>query len=143
MAATNDDNNGVITGINVTPLVDVMLVLLIIFMVTAKLVMAPATALPLDLPKSVSGEVVQVIFSISLSADGRTMVNGQLLDRDDAILPLAQAERSAHPDVKAVIQADGHVLHERVIHVMDLLSRADISQIAFAVLVPPEEAPAP
>lgn len=135
MAASGNDQGGVITGINVTPLVDIMLVLLIIFMVTAKLVVAPTTALPLQLPKASSGDAVQVVFSISLLTDGRILVNGQALPKDDALLAVAKAERAQHPDVKAVIQADGHVLHERVIHVMDLLSQADISQIAFAVTV--------
>ena len=141
-AASGGDSNGVITGINVTPLVDVMLVLLIIFMVTAKMVMAPNTALPLDLPKSAHGDVVQPIFAISLSVDGRTMVNGQSLPNDDAILPIARSQLAEHADLKAIIQADGHVLHERVIHVMDLLSEANITQIAFAVLVDAPKEPA-
>jgi biopolymer transport protein ExbD len=131
-----------ISGINVTPLVDIMLVLLIIFMVTAKLVIAPATALPLELPKAASGEATQVVFSIGLLPDGSTTVNGQTVATDDAILSIARAERAAHPDVDAVIQADGHVYHERVIHVMDLLSQADITHIAFGVVVPRAGRPA-
>ena len=133
-ASSGNDSNGVITGINVTPLVDIMLVLLIIFMVTAKLVVAPQTAVPLNLPRASTGENVQVVFSIALLVDGRIQVNGQPLPTDDALLPVARGEHQAHPDVKAVIQADGHVLHERVIHVMDLLSQADVSQIAFGVV---------
>src|SRR5205085_3427445 len=56
--------SGMINGINVTPLVDIMLVLLIIFMVTAKLVVAPTTALGVQLPKAASGDTVQVVFSV-------------------------------------------------------------------------------
>jgi biopolymer transport protein ExbD len=136
MAASNNDSGGMISGINVTPLVDIMLVLLIIFMVTAKLVIAPATALPLELPKASAADAIQVVFSIGLLPDGSTTVNGQKISNDDAILPLAKMERAQHPDVKAVIQADGHVYHERVIHVMDLLSQADIAKVAFGVVVP-------
>ena len=136
MAANGNGPNRMISGINVTPLVDIMLVLLIIFMVTAKLVIAPATALPLELPKASSGVATQVVFSIGLLPNGSTTVNGHQVNGDDAILPLARVERSAHPDVDAVIQADGHIYHERVIHVMDLLSQADITHIAFAVAVP-------
>jgi biopolymer transport protein ExbD len=51
----NQNGNGIIGGINVTPLVDVTLVLLIIFMVTARLVMAPSSALPITLPRSATG----------------------------------------------------------------------------------------
>jgi biopolymer transport protein ExbD len=141
MAASNGgDSNGAIVGINVTPLVDIMLVLLIIFMVTAKLVVAPTTALPLDLPKASKGDVVQVVFSISLLLDGRTLVNGQPVANDEGILPLARGFHAEHADGKAVIQADAHVFHQRVIRVMSLLSDADISQIAFADIV--EEKPA-
>jgi biopolymer transport protein ExbD len=136
MAPSLNGSKKMISGINVTPLVDIMLVLLIIFMVTAKLVIAPATALSLELPKASTGEATQVIFSIGLLPDGSTTVNGQPVASDDAILPLVRAERAAHPDVNVVIQADGHVYHQRVIHVMDLLSQADISHIAFGVVVP-------
>jgi biopolymer transport protein ExbD len=141
MAAGDNGTSQMISGINVTPLVDIMLVLLIIFMVTAKLVIAPATALPLELPKAANGEATQVIFSIGLLPTGGTTVNGETVPSDDAILPLARAELAAHPDVNAVIQADGHVYHERVIHVMDLLSQADITHIAFGVIVPSGNAP--
>ena len=57
---------GIIEGINVTPLVDIVLVLLIIFIVTAKIVVAPAV--PLDLPKAAQSEDLQTIFSIAIRA---------------------------------------------------------------------------
>src|SRR5256885_16176667 len=72
-----DTGNGIIGGINVTPLVDITLVLLIIFMVTAKLVIAPSTALPLTLPKAATGEAVQVVFAISLPSDGKAFFDGK------------------------------------------------------------------
>jgi biopolymer transport protein ExbD len=136
MAASDTGSSQMISGINVTPLVDIMLVLLIIFMVTAKLVIAPATALPLELPKASRGEATQVIFSVGLLPDGSTTVNGQRVASDDEILPLVRAEHASHPEVTVVIQADGHIYHERVIHVMDLLSQASISHIAFGVVGP-------
>ena len=125
--------SGMINGINVTPLVDVMLVLLIIFMVTAKLVVAPTSALGVQLPKAASGDAVQVIFSIQLTKQGGTFVDGHAVVDDDAVKVQAEQELAQHPDLKAVIQADGDVPHRRVIHVMDLLSQAHIANIAFAV----------
>ena len=125
--------SGMINGINVTPLVDVMLVLLIIFMVTAKLVVAPTSALGVQLPKAASGDAVQVIFSIQLTKQGGTFVDGHSVVNDDAVKVQAEQELAQHPDLKAVIQADGDVPHRRVIHVMDLLSQAHIANIAFAV----------
>jgi len=65
--------NAPITGINVTPLVDITLVLLVIFMVTAKLVVS--RALPMDLPKAATGGEVQQIFSVSLLANGTRQVD--------------------------------------------------------------------
>lgn len=143
MAGTNSQSaGGMISGINMTPLVDIMLVLLIIFLVTAKLASSPPTAVPLELPKSATGEGVQLVFAVTLGRDGQTLVNSQPVTGDEDILPLAKAERAQHPDVRAVIQADGKVFHERVVHVLDLLSQAGIGQIAFSVLmVPPTPTP--
>jgi len=142
---TGNGNAGMINGINVTPLVDIMLVLLIIFMVTAKLVVAPASALGVQLPKSVTGDAVQVIFSVQLTRQGGSYVNGHAVASDDAIKPQADQELAQHPDLRAVIQADGEVPHRRVIHVMDLLSQARVNNIAFAVDVigAPGAPPAP
>jgi biopolymer transport protein ExbD len=139
MAGNASGPSNVIAGINMTPLVDIMLVLLIIFLVTAKLAVTPPTAIPMVLPRSATGEGVQVVFAVALGLNGDTLVNGQKIASDDALLPLAAAERAQHPDVKAVIQADGHVLHERVIHVLDLLSRAGVAQIAFGVQLTHED----
>ena len=124
---------GPMSDINVTPLVDVMLVLLIIFMVTAKLVVAPASALGVQLPKAASGDAIQVVFSVQLTRQGGSFVNGHAVSDDEAIKTQAQQELFAHPDLRAVIQADGEVPHRRVIHLMDLLSQAHVTNIAFAV----------
>ena len=143
MAGSSQPPGGMISGINMTPLVDIMLVLLIIFLVTAKIATSPPAGLQMELPRSTTGDAVQIVFAVSLSRDGQTLVNGQKIASDDALLPLAAAEHRAHPDVRAVIQADGKVLHERVIHVLDLLSQAGIGQIAFGVLLTSPPAPAP
>jgi biopolymer transport protein ExbD len=121
-----------ITGINVTPLVDITLVLLIIFMVTTRIVMNQT--IPLDLPKAAHGDSnVQVVFSIILAADGRAMVDSKPIANDDAILQLARDAEAQHPDLRAVIKADAAVTHGRVIHVLDLLKQARVNKIAFGV----------
>ncbi len=130
---------GAITGINVTPLVDITLVLLIIFMVTAKLIVGHL-AMPVDLPKAASGSEVQEIFSVVLTVDGVAQVNGQTLATDDEILPLARVQVRQNKELRAVIKADGKVLHERVMHALDLLRRAGISKIGFGVVPLPVEA---
>src|SRR5580698_804238 len=88
-----------ITGVNVTPLVDITLVLLIIFMVTTKIVLNQT--LPLDLPKAATGTSdVQTVFSILLSADGRTVVDSTQIANDEAILPLARTAQTSHPELQ-------------------------------------------
>lgn len=132
---------GAITSINVTPLVDITLVLLIIFIVTAKLIVGHH-AMPVDLPKAASGSEVQEIFSVVLSAGGEVQVNGQNLASDDQILSLARARSERNTNLRAVIKADGKVFHSRVMHVLDLLRLAGISKIAFGVVPLPLNRPA-
>ena len=129
--AQNDADEGIV-GINVTPLVDIVLVLLIIFMVTAKLIVSKSV--PLDLPKAASGSEVQTVFSVVLLADASMQVDSKAVPNDDALLPLARAAREKNgPDLRAVIKADSSVPHGRVIHVLDLLKQAQVARIAFGV----------
>ena len=97
MAASGNqgDDDGMVSGINVTPLVDITLVLLIIFMVTAKLIVSQS--LPLDLPKAANGQDIQMIFGVELHANGDAVVNGKKLANDDAVLPLAKEELARRP----------------------------------------------
>jgi len=125
--------NGAITSINVTPLVDITLVLLIIFMVTAKLIVSHS-ALQVDLPKAASGDEVQEILSVVLAADGETEVNGQRVADDGGISGIVRSVRTKHKDVRAVIKADGTVHHSRVMHLLDLLKQAGVTRIGFGVV---------
>src|SRR5687768_12724541 len=138
-SSSSGDDDGLISGINVTPLVDVTLVLLIIFMVTAKIIVSQG--MPMDLPKAASGESLQTIFSVELAADGRTRVDSELVANDDAVGALAKTAHGRNKDLRAVIRADKKVEHGRVIHVLDLLKRAGIAKIAFAVSPNSENVP--
>jgi biopolymer transport protein ExbD len=132
MASTDsDDDDGIISGINVTPLVDVTLVLLIVFMVTAKIIVSQG--MPMDLPKAASGEEVQNVFSVELTIDGKTRVDSLVVPTDDAISDLAKQAKVKNKDIRAVIRADKKVEHGRVIRVLDLLKQAGVAKIAFAV----------
>lgn len=129
--ASNDEDDGLISAINVTPLVDVVLVLLIIFMVTARII--HSQGLPMDLPKAAKGDAIQTVFSVELTAEGKTVVDSQEVQDEGAIQQLAKTALTQNSDLRAVIRADTKVEHGRVIHVLDLLKRAGISKIAFAV----------
>src|SRR6187402_234889 len=130
-SSDSDDDDGLISGINVTPLVDVTLVLLIVFMVTAKIIVSQG--MPMDLPKSASGEEIQNVFSVELSMDGKTRIDSLAVANDDAIPELARQARAKNKDVRAVIRADKKVEHGRVIRVLDLLKQSGVARIAFAV----------
>jgi hypothetical protein len=88
-----DTSDDAITGINVTPLVDITLVLLIIFMVTAKMIVE-AQSVPLDLPKAASGTEVQVVFSVVLGANGETLVDGKKVANDEEAPGSARCHQS-------------------------------------------------
>jgi len=139
MATPSSAGSGLISGINVTPLVDIMLVLLVIFMVTATIVATPAV--PIDLPQARHTEDVQVVLSVVLPAAGGTLVDGEPAADDGAFVRRAQAVAARDGQVRAVIDADGAVPHRRVIHALDLLKAAGISKVAFGTW--PGEAHAP
>jgi biopolymer transport protein ExbD len=124
-----DDNGGIIAGINVTPLVDVSLVLLIIFIVTAKIVVAPTV--PMELPQASQTEETQVIFSVIVPTTGLAIVNGTPVGDDDNLLQLAKDAAQTDRDVRAVINADAAVPHGRVIRILDLLKQGGVCHIAF------------
>lgn len=133
------NGNGTISNINVTPLVDIALVLLLVFIVTAKIVVTPAV--PLDLPKASQGEDVQVVFSVLLPEDGRILLNGTPVADDATLERRATEALGEDPELRAVIQADGAVPHRQVMDVLDALKGAGVEHIAFGAL--PEESAAP
>jgi len=134
MAASREEA-GLITGINVTPLVDITLVLLIIFIVTAKIIVAPAV--PLELPHASQSEQMQVVFSVIVPVSGPTLVDGVPISDDAGLRELAAQARARDAELRAVINADGAVPHRRVMHVLDLVKSAGIARVAFGAL--PEE----
>lgn len=135
MGGATQGKRGIIAGINVTPLVDITLVLLIVFIVTAKIVVAPAV--PLDLPQSSEGQAVQVILSVLLPTDGSMLVDGTPVADQAALVARARAVLRDNPELRAVIQADGGVAHRRVMAVLDGLKQAGVHRIAFGVLPAP------
>jgi biopolymer transport protein ExbD len=118
------------SGINVTPLVDIMLVLLIIFMVTAKLIVSQS--LPMDLPRAATGDQQQTVFAVAVDSVGKTTVDSKPAD-DRELLGLARSARAQDPELRAVIRADQTTDHGRIVRLMDLLRQAGIAKIAFGV----------
>jgi biopolymer transport protein ExbD len=133
MGQSTQSRGGIIEGINVTPLVDIILVLLIIFIVTAKFVVAPAV--PLDLPKATQSEEVQTIFAVSVTPEGDILVDGRACE-SEALRARATAALEKDGELRAVIQADAAVPHGRVMFVLDELKAVGLERVAFGALRP-------
>jgi biopolymer transport protein TolR len=117
--------------INVTPLVDVMLVLLIIFMVTAPLLVA---GVPIDLPESRAGALDQQAKPVQVAIDGRGQITIDEARVTDAELPAALARIAAEPQPpegrRIYLRADRSLDYGRVMGVMGELNRAGLNRVA-------------
>lgn len=120
----------IITDINVTPFVDVSLVLLIIFMVTATYIVAQS--IPVDLPEAGTGEDVVTTFVITVTKDGQTYLDGQKID-ELALKRQINSARQKNEDVRVIIAADKKVEHGRVVHVIDLVRKQGVSKFAINI----------
>ena len=131
-----------VNEINVVPYIDVMLVLLVIFMVTAPL-MPPGT---IDLPRvGKSSARPDAYFEVEVRADGRLAVkprntaagagaSERTVRREELVATLAQLRRSAgSAELPVVISADKSVRYEAVMAVMDELQRADVPRVGLMV----------
>lgn len=129
MGGGAQDDEGAITGINVTPFVDIALVLLIIFLVTAKYLVAQS--IPVDLPAAASGADTEVstMLNVSVNARGELFVDGQPAS-EQALLQGVRQRASGNPELRAVINADGAVAHRRVTQVIDLVRQGGITRFA-------------
>jgi biopolymer transport protein ExbD len=134
MAASAASDDDMITGINVTPLVDITLVLLVILMVTASYVVS--RAIPMELPKGATGESTPTTLSVSIDRDGKTFLDAEPV-AEPALRARIKRAHDADPETRAVIAADGRTSHSNVVHVIDLLRRENITK--FAINVDPED----
>ena len=123
-----DEDEGIIAGINVTPLVDITLVLLIIFMVTTSYIVNPA--IQVDLPKAATAEDAPTsTVSVVISRTGTVYLNGKETSvqgmGDEIRLRLREK-----PDLQVVIAADANATHGQVIHVIDQVKIFGVSKFA-------------
>jgi biopolymer transport protein ExbD len=127
----DDDQAPMIVDINVTPLVDITLVLLIIFMVTASYIVSPA--IKVDLPKAASGsDQTKTTLAITIAKDGALYLNGDR-SSDAGVVAFIGGELPKNPDLQAIIAADKIVSHGDVIHVIDLVKRSGVHRFALNV----------
>ena len=131
MAIKTSGEDEVLSEINVVPLVDIILVVLIIFMVTAPLIMKPS--INVNLPKAASGDASQSTqLTITLAQDGKVYLNEKEVDLA-GVLGGAQAEVIKNPEIQAIISADKDVPHGKVVSVMDMVKQAGVKKFAISI----------
>lgn len=130
MAALSDDADDMISGINITPLVDVVLVLLVVLMVTSSYL--ASHGIPVDLPKGATGESTGSVLRVSVVRDGRFFIDEKPM-ADNEFRERVQRAYLADHELRAVIAADGGAAHRSVVHVIDLLRQERVTRFALNV----------
>ena len=122
--------------INVTPFVDVMLVLLIVFMVTAPLL---TVGVPVDLPKTKAGQISAdaAPLVVSLQADGQLYLQETPID-PETLIPRLSAISQANPDIRIFVRGDRTIAYGEVVQVMGRIQNAGFSRVALVAELPQE-----
>ncbi len=131
---------GLITDINVTPLVDIMLVLLIIFMLTAHLI--ARQEIEVKLPKAAAGDTMPpTTLAVTLTREGRIFLNGKPTTGAE-LRATIRAEVAKDRQMQVVVAGDRDVSHGRVVWVLDLVKGLGVGAFAIqidpAALTPPD-----
>ena len=136
-STSSSDDSQLITAINVTPLVDIVLVLLIILMVTASYIISQS--IPMELPNADPAEQDSSppeMITVSIDAEGTLFVD-QAEASWEELSERARAFAHGRSDPRAVIAADRSVSHGEFIRIVDLLRQAGI--VRYAINVSPAE----
>ncbi|HEX4461453.1 MAG TPA: biopolymer transporter ExbD [Polyangia bacterium] len=134
----SDDGNGgdeLFADINITPLTDIFLVLLIIFMVTSS-VMATDGAragVRVNLPKGATKEIASNTkdVTVAITTDGNMVVDGKPVSAD-TLRKIFDDAKARDPETQVVVQADEATHHGRVVAVMELAKAAGLRRLAIA-----------
>jgi biopolymer transport protein ExbD len=132
MASSFDPNESdSISEINITPFVDVVLVLLVIFMVTAPMMVKET--MNIKLPKGKSTERSELkTFAVAISKNGQVLLDGEIVEMT-LLFEKAQELKALNPEVQVIISADKEAIHGDVIKVLDQVKLAGITNFAFQI----------
>lgn len=137
----DDAGDGVFADINITPLTDIFLVLLIIFMVTSSVIVNRGASgnsaqggLKVNLPKGGAADVTPAAndLSVAVLADGRLVIAGDVVTLEELKKAFAEAKQK-NPDTLVIVQADEGVPHGKVVEVMEEAKAAGLAQLAIGV----------
>ena len=123
--------------INVTPFVDVMLVLLIVFMVTAPLL---TVGVEVDLPKTKAGAINAdaAPLVVSIKSDGSLYLQETVVE-PEALIPRLKAISDANPDVRIFVRGDQAVTYGKVLSVMGRIQSAGFQKVALVAKLPEKQ----
>ena len=133
MASSSGRRGGPIADINVTPLVDVVLVLLIIFMVVTNLDEQPAPdAIEIELPGAATSQSVDAKepLTVAVDAAGRLVLKGQPATPAEVVAAVQSALESRGDELEVVVSADRRATHDRFVALLDLLRAQGVSRFA-------------
>lgn len=143
MAGANLDDGDEITGINITPMVDIILVLLVIFMVTTTTI-NQLEGMEVNKPDAATGQKIpkedkQMI--LVCRDDGSVLIDGIPKSSDEEIVAAIVAKVKANPKVQSVISCDEEAKVKTMVHLIDLLRTNGIKRYAIATEKPKTKAP--
>ncbi len=134
MASHSGDSEDAIVQINVVPLVDIMLVLLIIFMLTASFISTPSV--PVNVPKAyTSNPTAPASLALVLNTKGEIFFQNKKIEKN-ALSSQLRETAALNPELRIVLSADTEVTHGKVVELLDLIRQAGVTKIALGVANP-------
>jgi biopolymer transport protein ExbD len=131
MAASAKKKGEVISAINVTPFVDIVLVLLIILMVTSTHIVK--ASLKVELPKAASGgEAIESTLNIVVTKQSEILLDGNPID-EPQLIATVRSQKEKNPQLQAVISADKGVPYGAVVNVIDLVKLNGVKTFALNI----------
>lgn len=131
MAFNLSQDDEAISSINITPFVDIILVVLIIFMLATPVIMNPG--IKVNLPQAASGDsTTPSQVTVSIDTAGTVFLNGKKLSQEDLLKQIGDLVK-ANPDAQAILAADKDVPHGTVIQVLDQIKSAGIKKFAISI----------
>lgn len=130
-AKLGGSNEEAISEINIVPFVDIILVILIIFMVTAPVILKPS--INVNLPKAGSGDnTTPSELSISIDSSGEIALNGKSATEEE-IRAFSEEISKTSPETQAIISADKDVSHGQVVSVIDAVKSGGVKRFAITI----------
>ena len=124
-------DDDIITDINITPFVDIILVVLIIFMVTTSVIVTPS--IKIKLPEAATGEPSEsTSLGLTLTRDGQLLMDGEETSEAE-LRSLIQKEKAADSDVTCLIAADEDVDHGKVVWLIDVVKQEGVTKFAINI----------